>query len=286
MQPIVISCGEPAGIGPEIAVAAWQALKTEIPMLWIGDPRHLPDGTTYHAATDPSDIHPFKMTVLARDFGPAAVAGKPSPAHAKGVIAAIADGVALVQSGAARALCTAPIHKAALIDGADFAYPGHTEYLAALAGTDQVVMMLACDTLRVVPATIHIPIAEVPRKLTASLLTDTLLITHVGLRRDFGITKPRIAVAGLNPHAGEDGKMGLEEIEMIAPVLDALRAQGMDITGPLSADTMFHEAARKSYDVAICMYHDQALIPIKTLDFSGGVNVTLGLPFIRTSPDH
>jgi 4-hydroxythreonine-4-phosphate dehydrogenase len=286
MQPVVISCGEPAGIGPEIAVAAWAALKSEIQMLWIGDPRHLPVGTAYHEATDPSDIHPFKMTVLARDFGPAAVAGKPSPAHAKGVIAAIADGVALVQSGAARALCTAPIHKAALIDGADFAYPGHTEYLAALAGTDQVVMMLACDTLRVVPATIHIPLAEVPRKLTASLLTDTLLITHAGLRRDFGIAKPRIAVAGLNPHAGEDGKMGLEEIEMITPVLDALRAQGMDITGPLSADTMFHEAARKTYDVAVCMYHDQALIPIKTLDFSGGVNVTLGLPFIRTSPDH
>jgi len=286
MQPIVISCGEPAGIGPEIAVAAWQALKSEIPMLWIGDPRHLPHGTPFHRATDPSDIHPFKMTVLARDFGPPAVAGKPNPAHAKGVIAAIADGVALVQSGAARGLCTAPIHKAALIDGAEFAYPGHTEYLAALAGTNQVVMMLACDALRVVPATIHIPIAEVPQKLTASLLTDTLLITHAGLRRDFGITKPRIAVAGLNPHAGEDGKMGLEEIEMITPVLDALRAQGMDITGPLSADTMFHETARKSYDVAVCMYHDQALIPIKTLDFSGGVNVTLGLPFIRTSPDH
>lgn len=286
MQPVVMSCGEPAGIGPEIAVAAWQALKAEIPLLWIGDPRHLPDGTAYHVATDPSDVHPFKLTVLARDFGPAAIAGKPNPAHAKGVIAAIADGVALVQSGAARALCTAPIHKAALIDGANFAYPGHTEYLAALAGTQQVVMMLACDALRVVPATIHIPIAEVPRKLTASLLTDTLLITHAGLRRDFGIAKPRIAVAGLNPHAGEDGKMGLEEIEMIAPVLDALRAQGMDIAGPLSADTMFHEAARKTYDVAVCMYHDQALIPIKTLDFSGGVNVTLGLPFIRTSPDH
>lgn len=286
MQPIVISCGEPAGIGPEIAVAAWQALKAEIPMLWIGDPGHLPKGTAFHAATDPADIHPFKLTVLARDFGSVAVAGKPDPAHAQGVIAAIADGVALVQSGAARALCTAPIHKAALIDGADFAYPGHTEYLAALAGTDQVVMMLACDALRVVPATIHIPLAQVPSKLTARLLTDTLLITHAGLRRDFGIAKPRIAVAGLNPHAGEDGKMGQEEIEMVTPVLDTLRAQGMDINGPLSADTMFHEAARKNYDVAVCMYHDQALIPIKTLDFSGGVNVTLGLPFIRTSPDH
>ena len=286
MRPIAISCGEPAGIGPEIAVAAWEALKSEIPLLWLGDPQHLPKGTPLHAATDAADIHPFKLTVLARDFGSPAMPGQPNPDHAKGVIAAIADGVSLVQSGTARALCTAPIHKAALIDGADFAYPGHTEYLAALAGTDQVVMMLACDALRVVPTTIHIPLAAVPQKLTASLLTDTLLITHAAMRRDFGIAKPRIAVAGLNPHAGEDGKMGLEEIKMITPVLDALRAQGMDVAGPMSADTMFHAGARKTYDVAVCMYHDQALIPIKTLDFSGGVNVTLGLPFIRTSPDH
>jgi 4-hydroxythreonine-4-phosphate dehydrogenase len=286
MQPIAISCGEPAGIGPEIAVAAWAALKGEIPLLWLGDPQHLPQGTSFHTATDPADIHPFKLTVLARDFGSPAIAGHANPDHAKGVIAAIADGVSLVQSGAARALCTAPIHKAALIDGADFAYPGHTEYLAALAGTEQVVMMLACDALRVVPTTIHIPVADVPRILTASLLTDTLLITHAAMRRDFGIAKPRIAVAGLNPHAGEDGKMGQEEIDMITPVLNALRAQGLDIAGPMSADTMFHAGARKHYDVAVCMYHDQALIPIKTLDFSGGVNVTLGLPFIRTSPDH
>lgn len=286
MKPIVLSCGEPAGIGPEIAVAAWLALKGEIPLLWIGDPLHLPDATPIHNATDPSDIHPARFSVMARDFGGAAVAGEPNPIHAQGVIDAIADGVSLVQSGAARALCTAPIHKAALIDGAAFAYPGHTEYLAALAGADRVVMMLACDALRVVPTTIHIPVADVPSVLTASLLTDTLLITHAALRRDFGIAKPRIAVAGLNPHAGEDGKMGSEEIEMITPVLDALRAQGMQISGPLSADTMFHADARNHYDVAVCMYHDQALIPIKTLDFSGGVNVTLGLPFIRTSPDH
>ncbi len=286
MRPIVISCGEPAGIGSEIAVAAWRAVKQDIPLLWLGDPDHLPVGTPYHRATDPSDIHPAKLSVLARDFGAPAMPGQPNPAHAQGVIDAIADGVALVQSGAARALCTAPIHKGALIDGADFAHPGHTEYLAALAGTDRVVMMLACDALRVVPTTIHIPLANIPEQLTASLLTDTLLITHAALRRDFGIAVPRIAVAGLNPHAGEDGKMGGEEIEMITPVLDALRAQGMDIAGPQSADTMFHAGARAHYDVAVCMYHDQALIPIKTLDFSGGVNVTLGLPFIRTSPDH
>ncbi len=286
MRPIAISCGEPAGIGPEIAAKAWQALGSEVPLVWLGDPRHLPAGTPVHETDDPADQKPGKLTVLPRDFGAPAVAGQPDPAHAQGVIEAIADSVALVQQGKARALCTAPIHKAALIDGAAFAYPGHTEYLAALAGTKQVVMMLACDALRVVPTTIHIPLSEVPTQLTASLLTDTILITHSALRRDFGIPAPRIAVAGLNPHAGEDGKMGHEEQEMITPVLEALRAEGFDLAGPLSADTMFHAGARAGYDAAVCMYHDQALIPIKTIDFSGGVNVTLGLPFIRTSPDH
>jgi 4-hydroxythreonine-4-phosphate dehydrogenase len=289
MKPIAISCGEPGGIGPEIAVAAWQALRHDHTMVWIGDPRHLPHGTNFEIVTDPktaTQISANTLPVLARDFGSRAMPGSANPAHAQGVIDAIATGVDLVQSGIAAALCTAPIHKAALIDGANFAYPGHTEYLAALAGTDRVVMMLACDQLRVVPTTIHIPLSDVAEKLTASLLTDTLLITHAALRRNFGIAQPRIAVAGLNPHAGEDGKMGLEEIDLITPVLDALRAQGMDVRGPMSADTMFHAAARAHYDVAVCMYHDQALIPIKTLDFSGGVNITLGLPFIRTSPDH
>lgn len=288
-KPIAISCGEPAGIGPEIAYKAWSALKDEDTFVWIGDPRHLPNGALFETIADVADasaISANALPVLACDFGSIAVAGSATPAHAQGVIASIAKAVDLVQSAKADAICTAPIHKAALIDGADFAYPGHTEYLAALAGTDRVVMMLASDMLRVVPTTIHIPLADVPTKLTARLLTDTILITHAAMRRDFGLASPRIAVAGLNPHAGEDGKMGGEEIEMITPVLDALRAQGLNITGPLSADTMFHAAARKSYDVAICMYHDQALIPIKTLDFSGGVNVTLGLPFVRTSPDH
>lgn len=287
MRPIAISCGEPAGIGPEIAVAAWRAVGAEIPMVWIGDPSHLPDGTNWAAVDNVAKAATTTaFPVLPRDFGPAAVAGEPNPEHAAGVIASIADAVALVQSGEASAICTAPIHKQALMDGADFAYPGHTEYLAALAGRSSVVMMLACDLLRVVPATIHIPILDVPEHLTAATLTDTILITHAALIRDFGIAHPRLAVAGLNPHAGEGGKMGLEEIEMITPTLNALRAEGLDIAGPLSADTMFHPAARARYDAAICMYHDQALIPIKTLDFSGGVNVTLGLPFVRTSPDH
>ena len=288
-KPIVISCGEPAGIGPEIAYKAWETLKNDIPLLWIGDVQHLPDGAKVQVVEtvgDASQVSKFALPVLSRDFGSKAIAGNPSPSHAQGVIDAIAEGVTLVQSGVARGICTAPIHKAALIDGANFGYPGHTEYLAALAGTDRVVMMLASDILRVVPVTIHTALANVPTVLTASLLTDTLLITHAAMRRDFGIKSPRIAVAGLNPHAGEDGKMGMEEIEMITPVLNALRAQGMDIAGPLSADTMFPAAARARYDVAVCMYHDQALIPIKTLDFAGGVNVTLGLPFVRTSPDH
>ena len=289
MKPIAISCGEPAGIGPEIAIAAWKSVRADIPLIWIGDLTHLPDGLPIQTVTDigsASAISGDSFTVLQQDFGSPVTPGVANPAHARGVINAISVGVDLVQSGHASALCTAPIHKAALIDGADFSYPGHTEYLAALAGVDRVVMMLACDQLRVVPTTIHIPVAAVPAQLTASLLTDTLLITHAALRSRFGIAQPRIAVAGLNPHAGEDGKMGMEEIEMITPVLDALRSEGMDISGPMSADTMFHAGARAHYDVAICMYHDQALIPIKTLDFSGGVNLTLGLPFIRTSPDH
>lgn len=289
LRPLAISCGEPAGIGPEIAARAWSVLKDELPFLWIGDPRHLPDGTPWKAVGSPEAApaeSPRALPVLVRDFGPPVIAGRPNPVHAPGVIAAIEDGARLAIEGRVAGLCTAPIHKAALIDGAGFAWPGHTEFLAALSGVRQVVMMLACDTLRVVPVTIHIPLAEVPERLTARLLTDTILITHAALRRDFAIPRPRLAVAGLNPHAGEAGKLGREEIDLIAPVLEALRAEGLDIAGPLSADAMFHAAARPRYDAAIAMYHDQALIPVKTLDFAGGVNVTLGLPFVRTSPDH
>ena len=286
---IVLTCGEPAGIGPEIAYRAWRSLRDDIDLVWIGDPRHLPEGADWQAvdhASDAAAISGRALPVLARDFGSPATPGKPDPTHAQGVIDAIADAVTIVRAGDAQALCTAPIHKAALIDGADFPYPGHTEFLAALAGGAHVVMMLACDALRVVPATIHIPLSEVPRQLTAEGLARTIRVTDAALRRDFGISAPRIAIAGLNPHAGEDGKMGREEIEMITPVLDALRRDGLDLIGPLSADTMFHAGARAGYDAAIAMYHDQALIPIKTIDFAGGVNVTLGLPFVRTSPDH
>ena len=288
--PLIISCGEPAGVGPEIAAHAWQALKAALPLAWMGDPAHLPPGTAFEVIDDPQDaakVVPHALPVLAHRFPKPVVPGQPDPANAQGVIDVIAACVRLVQTGAASALCTAPIHKKALIDGAGFAYPGHTEYLQALAGGDcRAVMMLVCDSLRVVPTTIHIALQDVHTALTPALLRETLHITDDALRHRFGIDRPRIAVAGLNPHAGEGGAMGQQELDWIAPLIAAMRDDGMDLTGPLPADTMFHARARETYDAAVAMYHDQALIPIKTLDFDRGVNVTLGLPFVRTSPDH
>jgi len=286
-RPIAMTCGEPAGIGPELAIAARRVLGAEVPFFWIGDPRFLTGAWVAIAApaealTVPADVLP----VLVHGFAGDAVKGRADPLNAVAVVQVIERAVGLVRAGAASAICTAPIHKKALQDGAGFAYPGHTEFLAHLGGGVPVVMMLASPMLRVVPVTIHIPLAEVPTTLTAALLEQALRLTHSGLVQDFGIAEPRLAVAGLNPHAGEGGAMGGEEIALIGPVLAQLRAEGMLVAGPMSADTMFHARARAGYDAAVCMYHDQALIPIKTLDFDGGVNVTLGLPFIRTSPDH
>jgi 4-hydroxythreonine-4-phosphate dehydrogenase len=289
VPPPVVSCGEPAGIGPEIAAKSWDALRDGLPFAWIGDPAHLPAGTPWQAIDSPAlaaGVAARALPVLAHPFPAAARPGTPDAANAADVIAVIARAVALVQAGAAGALVTAPIHKAALQDGASFAFPGHTEFLAHLAGGVPVAMMLACPGLRVVPVTIHCPLSEVPARLTPALLEQTLRLTHSALVRDFGLTAPRIAVAGLNPHAGEGGHMGRDEIDMIAPLLDRLRDEGLALSGPLSADTLFHAGARAHYDAAVCMYHDQALIPIKTIDFAGGVNITLGLPFVRTSPDH
>ncbi len=284
---IAVTCGEPAGIGPEIIVKAWQALRGELELFVIGDPAHFADLTRLCEISNPTaDVSASALPILPHKFGAPRSTGAPDAANAQGVVDVIARGVELVCSGQANALCTAPIHKQALQDGAGFIYPGHTEYLAALAEVDTVVMMLASEQLRVVPVTIHMALEEVKAALTPELLEDTIRITHAGLIRDFGIPAPRLAVAGLNPHAGEGGKMGREEIELIAPVLHRLRPEGLDLRGPMSADTLFHAAARETYDAAICMYHDQALIPIKTLDFDRGVNVTLGLPFVRTSPDH
>ncbi|WP_293574152.1 4-hydroxythreonine-4-phosphate dehydrogenase PdxA [Phaeobacter sp.] len=288
-QPIALSCGEPAGIGPELAVKAWETLRDSCPFVWIGDPRHLPADCPWQQVEQPADaisISAEHLPVYPLTFAAPAEPGQIDPANAAGVIKAIETGVKLVQSGQASALCTAPIHKKALMDGANFAFPGHTEFLAHLGGDVPVVMMLASPQLRVVPATIHIPLSAVPHQLTPAQLRQTIEITARGLRDQFGIAHPRIAVAGLNPHAGEDGAMGREELEWINALLADMQNDSYDLSGPHPADTLFHAAARTRYDAAICMYHDQALIPIKTLDFDRGVNVTLGLPFVRTSPDH
>ena len=288
-EPLVMTCGEPAGVGPELAYPVRLRLGAAVPFIWLGDPRHLPPGTPMTEVASPAearDVAPDRLPVLRHDFAAPNPPGLPVAANAAGVVDVIARAVALCQSGAAGGMVTLPIHKKALKDGAGFAFPGHTEFLAHLAGDVPVVMMLACPALRVVPATIHIPLCEVPEALTPALLEQVIRITHAGLIRDFAIAAPRLVVAGLNPHAGEGGAMGGEEARVIAPVVARLAAEGMDLRGPLPADTMFHARARAGYDAAICAYHDQALIPIKTLDFDGGVNVTLGLPFIRTSPDH
>lgn len=286
---VAICCGEPAGVGPEVAAKAWAALRHDVVMLWIGDPRHLPDGTPcveIDAPAQAASICASALPVLRHDFASPATPGTATLSNAQGVIDVIARAVDLAQTGAVSAICTAPIHKKVLIDGAGFAYPGHTEYLEALTKAPRAVMMLATDALRVVPTTIHIAIKDVPVALTPELLRHTIEITAEGLRKQCGIAAARIAVAGLNPHAGEGGAMGHEELDWIAPLIAKIAAEGLDVTGPWPADTLFHAAARAKYDVAVCMYHDQALIPIKTLDFDRGVNVTLGLPIIRTSPDH
>ena len=258
-------------------------------MLWIGDPRHLPADTPTVEITSPDHAAPAcpdALPVLRHDFAAPVEPGRPNLDNAQGVIDVIARAVDLAQSGAVSAICTAPIHKKVLMDGAGFAYPGHTEYLEALTRAPRAVMMLASEALRVVPTTIHIALEDVPRALTPDLLRHTIEITAHGLRTQFGIKTPRLVVAGLNPHAGEGGAMGRQELDWIAPLVAEIAGTGINVTGPWPGDTLFHAAARARYDAAICMYHDQALIPIKTLDFDRGVNVTLGLPIIRTSPDH
>jgi 4-hydroxythreonine-4-phosphate dehydrogenase len=293
MKPVALTLGDPAGIGGEIALKAWTALRGRLAFFLIGDQEHVAAvgerlGVPVRVVEAPEDSAAVAdgLPVLHHPLPRPAPPGRPDPANAAAVVEIIARGVALTRAGRAVALCTNPIHKKALRDGAGFAFPGHTEFLAHLSGAPLPVMMLAAPALRVVPVTVHVPLAEVPRRLTRELLDATLRITHRALIGDFGLAAPRIAVAGLNPHAGEGGAMGREEAEVIAPVLAALRAEGMEITGPHSADTLFHAAARARYDAAVCMYHDQALIPLKTLDFAHGVNVTLGLDFVRTSPDH
>ena len=286
--PLALTMGDPAGIGGEIAVAAWRA---GAPLFFaIDDPARLAAlGAPVAEIEDPAQaeaVFPLALPVLPERLPKTPRPGAPDPANAASVVASITRAVALTQAGAAAAVVTNPINKQALREGAGFAFPGHTEFLAHLGGVERAVMLLAGPQLRVVPVTIHVSLAEAARSLSGAAITATIRILAAALRRDFALPAPRIAVAGLNPHAGEGGAMGREEITIIAPALDALRAEGIDVRGPLPADTMFHAAARARYDAAVCMYHDQALIPIKTLDFDRGVNVTLGLPFIRTSPDH
>lgn len=286
--PIALTCGDPSGVGPEIAEGAWTSLAGQVPFFWIGDPRHLPGNVPHAEVASPSEAAEmtYALPVLAHRFAAEAVPGQPAPENAVCVVEVIRRAVALVQAGEASALCTAPISKKELVDHAAFEHPGHTEFLSHLAGGAHAVMMLAAEELKVIPTTIHIPLKQVPTALTKTLLTETIEIAHAAIQRDFGIATPRIAVSGLNPHAGEGGMLGSEDDAVIRPVCDRLRARGLNIIGPLPGDTMFHAAARATYDVAVAMYHDQALIPIKTLAFDRGVNVTLGLPFVRTSPDH
>jgi 4-hydroxythreonine-4-phosphate dehydrogenase len=300
-RPLALTLGDPAGIGPDITLLAWAARKRAgvPPFALIGDPSVLAARARALGLSVPIGVigdigealraFPDALPVLSLKVDGAVEAGRPGQAAVPAIRGSIEHAVALVQQGAARAIVTNPISKAVLY-GAGFSFPGHTEYLAALASSGQgflhPVMMLASPGLKVVPVTIHLPLKDVPRLLTTTLILETIEIAAKDVGRYFGLPRPRLAISGLNPHAGEDGGLGREESEVIAPAIEAARAKGLDATGPHPADTMFHEAARANYDVAICMYHDQALIPFKTLAFEEGVNVTLGLPFLRTSPDH
>lgn len=294
--PLALSLGEPAGVGPEIVAAAWDALKTTGPAFAvIGDAALLRrQGAPVQAVADLSEaaaVFPRALPALDRPLPAPVTPGRPDPANAAAVADGIEEAVALAVSGAAAGVVTAPIAKAPLY-AAGFGFPGHTEFLAELtadvpfAGTRGPVMMLTAKDLRAALVTIHEPLSAVPALVTGERVRRVARVVHEALRRDFGIAAPRLALAALNPHAGEGGAMGREEIEILAPTAADLRAGGIAVTDPLPADTMFHEEARRTYDAAICLYHDQALIPVKTLDFWGGVNVTLGLPVVRTSPDH
>ena len=288
-KPIAVTCGEPAGIGSELTVKAWNKLKTELIFFWMGDPGHLPKGTTYRLIESPNQAKTVMSTalpVLPVEFPEPVHFGYPNPRNAPKIVDVLLKAVELSQKDQINALCSMPINKQVLQDGADFHYPGHTEFLASISGAKRSVMMLVSPELKVVPATIHIPLSQVAPKLNAADLEEIIIITHKALRNYFQIDKPEIAIAGLNPHAGENGKIGHEEITLILPLIEKLQKQGLSVTGPHSADSMFHKTARERYDVAITMYHDQALIPIKTLHFDMGVNLTLGLNFVRTSPDH
>jgi 4-hydroxythreonine-4-phosphate dehydrogenase len=299
--PVALTMGEPAGIGGEIALKAWAAARAGgnvPPFFMIDDParlvalaRRLGLDVPVTEIADPSGIDFSRgLPVLPLALPAPVTSGRPSAGNARAVVASIEQAVALVVEGKAAAVVTNPVHKETLYAGG-FAHPGHTEFLAELArrhtGREHVpVMMLAGEDLRVVPVTVHIPLRDVADALDAAKIVACGRITAAALIQDFGIARPRLAVAGLNPHAGEGGTIGTEDRDVVAAAVAELRALGISARGPLAADTMFHAEARAGYDAALCMYHDQALIPIKTVAFDTAVNVTLGLPFVRTSPDH
>ncbi len=276
-EPILITMGEPAGVGPEVAVAAFQAFGGAIGarrLMLVGDP-----GVFAACGVIPKDA------IISTNAHATRSPGKPDVATAASTVEAITLAVTAARKGEAGAVVTAPINKHVLMQ-TGFRFPGHTDFLASLTGAPRAVMMLAGEKLRVVPLTVHVPLAEVPHLITKDAIIETAEITLAALARDFGLRMPRLAIAGLNPHAGEDGDIGREEQDVILPAIAELRRRGHAVRGPMPSDTMFHDEARAGYDAALCMYHDQALIPIKTLSFWDGVNVTLGLPIVRTSPDH
>ena len=296
--PLAVTMGEPAGIGGEIALAAWSARNAQaVPTFFLFDDpprlealaRHLEWDVRIRAISSPVEAHavfPEAVPVLPIRLPAPVTPGRVDPANSARVVDSIREAVAIVQAGEARALVTNPIKKSTLYE-AGFTHPGHTEFLATLAGSRIApVMMLACPELKVVPVTVHLPLRDAVAALRTDDIVHCATVTADALRQDFGIAPPRLSVAGLNPHAGEEGSLGHEERDIIAPAVETLKSRGLAIDGPHPADTMFHPRARGEFDAAICMYHDQALIPLKTIDFDRGVNITLGLPFVRTSPDH
>ena len=297
---LALTSGEPAGIGPDIALAAWlQRKELDLPPFYLlGDIAFLAERAKLLglkielAESGPEGAGAaFANALPVVPTGEAATArpGKPDNSSAAAALASIRHAVDHVRSGRAGAVVTNPIAKSVLYR-AGFRHPGHTEFLAELAAgggkPPQPVMMLWSPTLAVVPVTIHLSLRDALAQLTTELIVTTARIAAADMKARFGLARPRLVLSGLNPHAGEDGSLGSEDIDIVAPAVERLRSDGIDVRGPLPADTMFHPAARKTYDCAVCMYHDQALIPIKTIAFEDAVNVTLGLPFIRTSPDH
>ena len=300
LKPLALTMGEPAGIGSEITLKAWCLRDKHAfePFFYLGAHGVLHDMAKsldlpvklqrIEHTDEVAKIFSTALPIMEIALDGPVTLGAPNQSTAQAVLTSISLGLELVQTGQASALVTNPIQKE-ILKKTGFGYPGHTEYLASLTGlkpTPTPIMMLASAPLRVVPVTIHLPLKEVAAKLTSAAIVTAGQVTAAALQKYFGIAHPRLAVAGLNPHAGEGGVFGKEDQEIIAPAIQTLKADGINAFGPLAADSLFHERARATYDVALCMYHDQALIPVKTLAFDKAVNVTLGLPFIRTSPDH